>query len=101
MEPRRAKIVCTVGPASRGRLGELIAAGMDMARLNFSHGEHDEYAEIVADIRRLATDQGRTVATLQDLQGPKIRTGKHVNGPLQLAAGQIFTLTSAAVAGTA
>ena len=101
MELRRAKIVCTVGPASRSRLGELIAAGMDVARLNFSHGNHDEYAEIVADIRRHATDQGRTVAILQDLQGPKIRTGKHVDGPLQLAMGQTFTLTSVEVFGTA
>ena len=88
MDPRRAKIVCTIGPASRDRLGELIAAGMDVARLNFSHGEHGEYAQIVADIRQLARDQGRTVAILQDLQGPKIRTGRHVDGPLQLAAGR-------------
>jgi len=101
MDPRRAKIVCTIGPASRDRLGELIAAGMDVARLNFSHGEHGEYARIVADIRQLARDQGRTVAILQDLQGPKIRTGRHVDGPLQLAAGQTFTITTAEVAGTA
>ena len=100
MDPRRAKIVCTIGPASRDRLGELIAAGMDVARLNFSHGEHGEYARIVADIRQLARDQGRTVAILQDLQGPKIRTGRHVDGPLQLAAGQTFTITTAEVAGT-
>ncbi|MDP6699499.1 MAG: pyruvate kinase, partial [Candidatus Latescibacteria bacterium] len=101
MDPRRAKIVCTIGPASRDRLGELIAAGMDVARLNFSHGEHGELARIVADIRQLARDQGRTVAILQDLQGPKIRTGRHVDGPLQLAAGQTFTITTAEVAGTA
>ena len=94
MDLRRAKIVCTIGPASRDRLGELVAAGMDVARLNFSHGEHDEYASIVADIRRLAIDHGRTVAILQDLQGPKIRTGKHTDGPLQLVAGQTFTITT-------
>ena len=96
MDPRRAKIGCTIGPASRDRLGELIAAGMDVARLNFSHGEHGEYARIVADIRQLARDQGRTVAILQDLQGPKIRTGRHVDGPLQLAAGQTFAIAGVA-----
>ena len=64
MELRRAKIVCSVGPASRSRLGELITAGIDVARLNFSHGKHDEYAEIVTNIRRHATDQGWTVAIL-------------------------------------
>ena len=100
MDLRRAKIVCTIGPASRDRLGELVAAGMDVARLNFSHGEHDEYASIVADIRRLAIDHGRTVAILQDLQGPKIRTGKHTDGPLQLVVGQTFTITTEEVAGT-
>ena len=74
---RRAKIVCTIGPASEKRevLRDLVAAGMDVARLNFSHGRPGEHAERAAVIRELAAEAGRAVALLQDLQGPKIRTG--------------------------
>ena len=98
---RRAKIVCTIGPASRQRLGELIEAGMDVARLNFSHGEHAEHAEVVADIRRLAKELNRPVAILQDLQGPKIRTGVHADGPVTLQTGQSFTITTEEIIGDA
>ncbi len=101
MIKRRAKIVCTIGPASRQRLPELIEAGMDVARLNFSHGTHAEHAEVVADIRRLSKEMNRPVAILQDLQGPKIRTGRLADGPVALQAGQSFTITTEEVIGDA
>ena len=87
---RRTKIIATVGPAtdSEARLRELIAAGVDVFRLNFSHGTHDAHAEVVARIRALAAEAGRSVALLQDLSGPKIRTGLlRDHAPLALAAG--------------
>jgi pyruvate kinase len=99
MPERRAKIVCTIGPASSQRLGELIEAGMDVARLNFSHGAHSEHAEVVADIRRLSKEMNHPVAILQDLQGPKIRTGRYTDGPLTLQTGQIFFITTDEIIG--
>ena len=99
MPERRAKIVCTIGPASSQRLGELIEAGMDVARLNFSHGAHSEHAEVVADIRRLSKEMNHPVAILQDLQGPKIRTGRYTDGPLTLQTGQIFVITTDEIIG--
>ena len=74
---RRAKIVCTIGPASRSpeALRALVAAGMNVARLNFSHGSHADHASVVADLRRIADEAKRPLAILQDLQGPKIRLG--------------------------
>jgi pyruvate kinase len=74
---RKTKIIATVGPATSGEapLRELIAAGVDVFRLNFSHGSHDAHGEVVARIRALAAEAGRSVALLQDLSGPKIRTG--------------------------
>ena len=75
---RHTKIVATLGPASDSeeRLRQLIEAGLDVVRLNFSHGTHDEHAERIARVRRVAVAVGRPVAILQDLQGPKIRTGE-------------------------
>src|SRR5256885_17162316 len=72
---RRTKIVCTIGPASSdtAELDRLAAAGLDVARLNFSHGTHDEHAEVIRKIREGEARWGRPVAILQDLQGPKIR----------------------------
>ncbi len=99
MPERRAKIVCTIGPASSQRLGELIEAGMDVARLNFSHGAHSEHAEVVADIRRLSKEMKHPVAILQDLQGPKIRTGRYTDGPLTLQTGQTFVITTDEIIG--
>lgn len=99
MPERRAKIVCTIGPASSQRLGELIEAGMDVARLNFSHGAHSEHAEVVADIRRLSKEMNHPVAILQDLQGPKIRTGRYTDGPLALQTGQTFVITTDEIIG--
>src|SRR2546425_1268284 len=83
---RRTKIVCTIGPASSStaELDRLVAAGLDVARLNFSHGTHDEHAEVVRRIREGEARWGRPVAILQDLQGPKIRLGTF--GPAAAAA---------------
>src|SRR3989454_12596896 len=74
---RRTKIVCTIGPASSStdELDRLVAAGLDVARLNFSHGTHDEHADVVRRIREGEARWGRPIAILQDLQGPKIRPG--------------------------
>ncbi len=99
MVERRAKIVCTIGPVSRDCLGDLIEAGMDVARLNFSHGTHAEHARVIAGLRRLSAQVGRPVAILQDLQGPKIRTGIHADGPVELVAGQSFVITTEKILG--
>lgn len=86
---RRAKIICTLGPASDSpeALDALIAAGMDVARLNFSHGSHEEHAERIRRVREAAERCKRQVAILQDLCGPKIRTGRFHGGNLELALG--------------
>ena len=79
---RRAKIVCTLGPASSSpeKIGELIDAGMDVARLNFSHGEHEDHAKTLQAVRSEAHKRGNAVAVLLDLQGPKIRVGRFATG---------------------
>ena len=101
MTARRAKIVCTIGPASREPhlLRALAGAGMDVARLNFSHGTHDEHARVIADLRRLEEDLGRPIAILQDLQGPKIRIGLIDGESVRLEPGAAFTITTAPVRG--
>src|SRR5579859_8272017 len=75
---RRTRIICTLGPASSSRatLRALIAAGMDVARVNFSHGSAEEHRDTVAAVRTVAASMGRHVGILQDLQGPKIRIGR-------------------------
>ena len=90
---RRTKIICTLGPSadSQARVGELIDAGMDVARLNFSHGTHDEHAERMRWVRAAAEERGKSVAVLQDLCGPKIRTGE-IGEPVPLALGEEVTL---------
>jgi pyruvate kinase len=103
---RRTKIVCTIGPASASaeELDRLVAAGMDVARLNFSHGTHAEHAEVIERIRRGDERWGRPVAILQDLQGPKIRLGTFGDGGgarVDLVPGGRFTLTAEPVVGTA
>jgi pyruvate kinase len=101
---RRVKIVCTIGPASHSvdRLRQLIQAGMDVARLNFSHGTYEEHAEVIQRVRALVAELGKAVAILQDLQGPKIRTGALQGGqPVFLQDGQILTITTRPVIGTA
>jgi pyruvate kinase len=73
LSPRRTKIVVTIGPASSGRISELIDAGMDAARLNFSHGTHEEHARHAEIVRQAQADHGKPLALIADLQGPKIR----------------------------
>jgi pyruvate kinase len=99
----RTKIVCTIGPssASPDALERLVDAGMDVARLNFSHGTHAEHAAVVASLRRLAGRKGRPIAVLQDLAGLKIRIGDFASGPVRLAKGAPFTLTTRSVPGDA
>src|SRR5690606_41886573 len=72
---RRTKIVCTIGPASEGLLEELIAAGMDVARLNFSHGTLEEQERRIMRLREASAAQGRPIGILLDIQGPKVRIG--------------------------
>ena len=87
---RATKIVCTIGPASRDPevLVRMVEAGMDVARLNFSHGSLEEHAENIERIRQAAKRAGRWVAVLQDLPGPKLRIGPLVNQRVELAAGE-------------
>jgi pyruvate kinase len=86
-EARRTKIVATLGPASAGRVGELAAAGMDVARLNFSHGTQEQHAEAARAVRAAEEVQGRPLGLLADLQGPKLRIGD-LPGPIMLERGQ-------------
>ncbi|GAB4189835.1 MAG: pyruvate kinase [Roseiflexaceae bacterium] len=101
---RRTKIVATIGPSSNTPelIAQLIDAGMNVARLNFSHGTHDEHAKRIQMLREAARQAGRPLAILQDLQGPKIRTGALVNhAPVPLVPGQHFTITTRDIDGTA
>ena len=99
---RRAKIVCTMGPAveSSEKVHELIAAGMNMARLNLSHGGYDEHQARLDLVRSVAVEANKPVAILVDLQGPKIRLARFKEGPHDLARGDIFTITADEVEGT-
>ena len=99
---RRAKIVCTMGPAveSAEKVKELIAAGMNMARLNLSHGSYQEHQGRLDAVRNAAKSAGVPVAILVDLQGPKIRLARFKDGPHDLARGDIFTITTDDVEGT-
>ncbi|HUG36916.1 MAG TPA: pyruvate kinase [Candidatus Limnocylindrales bacterium] len=100
---RRTKIVCTIGPASRqpDMLDRLVAAGMDVARLNFSHGTHAQHGETIEAIRAGEERWGRPITIIQDLQGPKVRLGTFVGGQASLMTRQLFTLTTQPVTGTA
>jgi pyruvate kinase len=99
---RRAKIVCTMGPAveSVEKITELINAGMNMARLNLSHGGYEEHQARLDSVRAVAKKANKAVAILIDLQGPKIRLAKFSDGPHELARGDIFTITTDEVAGS-
>src|SRR6202045_1097338 len=102
MSFRHSKIVCTIGPASKSRriVEKLLRAGMDVARLNFSHGKHEDHAANIALLRAAALEQGKTISILADLQGPKIRTGVLAGGkPVMLVAGQQFIITTARILG--
>jgi len=100
---RRAKIVCTIGPASNSEemIRDLMLCGMNVARLNFSHGTHEQHALVIERLRTAAKDLGRSICILQDLQGPKIRTGRLQSGaPVALRTGQTVTITPNDVTGT-
>jgi pyruvate kinase len=93
---RRAKIVCTLGPSSSTpeRIGELIEAGMDVVRLNFSHGSHEDHAKLLTTVRSEAERRDVSIAALLDLQGPKIRVGRFEKGQIELLPGAEFTITT-------
>jgi pyruvate kinase len=100
---RRAKIVATLGPASSTEetFRELVRAGLDVARLNFSHGSHEQKAELIAMVRRVAHEERKPICILADLQGPKIRTGTLVDHkPVMLEAGKHLTITPEQIEGT-
>lgn len=101
---RRAKIVCTIGPAtsSEEQLERLMQAGMNVARLNFSHGTHEEHAIVIERVRAISNRIGCSIAILQDLQGPKIRTGALQGGqPVRLVDGSNLTITTRPIVGDA
>ncbi len=101
---RRAKIICTIGPAcdSEEMIRDLMRLGMDVARLNFSHGTHSEHARRIQRLRRAARQMKRTICILQDLQGPKIRTGRLKDGKaVLLKSGSVLTITPRQLTGTA
>jgi pyruvate kinase len=92
---RRAKIVCTLGPATDSveRARALVEAGMDVARLNFSHGDHADHGRRCHEVRQAAESAGRNLAVLADLQGPKIRLGRFADGPVEWATGERVRIT--------
>src|SRR5450830_263496 len=99
---RRAKIVCTIGPATESveQIQALVDAGMDVARLNRSHGDTEVHQRVYDNVRAASQASGRSVAVLVDLQGPKIRLGRFVEGKHELAVGDTFTITTEDVPGT-
>jgi pyruvate kinase len=99
---RRAKIVATLGPAASSyeQIRALIEAGVDVCRMNLSHGSYQVHEGIYANVRKAANDSGRAVAVMVDLQGPKIRLGKFEGGPYELAVGDTFKITTEDVVGT-
>src|SRR5262245_36258108 len=98
---RHTKIIATVGPATSTdtAIGDLIAAGVDIFRLNFSHGTHEAHGAVIERIRRAADRMGRSAAILQDLGGPKIRTGTLAHGPIELHRGDELRIASGDFAG--
>ena len=99
---KQARIVCTIGPASNNAkiLGQMIVAGMNVARLNFSHGTHEQHAETLIAVREAEEFWNRPIAVLQDLCGPKIRTGSMENGQVQLTAGEKICIQKDEIVGT-
>jgi pyruvate kinase len=100
---RKVKIVCTLGPSTSGveRLVQLMEAGMDVARLNFSHGDHAGHRQTFSEVRAAARQVGRPVAVIADLSGPKIRVGRVQGGAVELRPGATLTLTPREMEGTA
>lgn len=102
LSDRRTKIVCTLGPSSNTEemIDKLVRNGMDVARINFSHGTHKDHSEIIGIIRKVADRYNLSLPILADLQGPKIRVGKMKDGAQELQAGDYITLTSDDIEGT-
>src|SRR5215218_4073168 len=100
---RRAKIVCTLGPATSSpeQVTALVEAGMDVARLNFSHGAHEHHATAYRLVREASDATGHAVAVLADLQGPKIRLGRFADGSVTWETGSQVCITVEDVEGTA
>src|SRR4030042_328053 len=99
-EKRRTKIVCTLGPSCAGEImPRLLKAGINVARLNFSHGTLEEHEAWIHRVREVAEAQGRPLAILQDLAGPKLRIGAFPAGQVALKAGQAFVLSTTALPG--
>ena len=101
MNPPRTRIVCTIGPATHSRklLRELILAGMNVARLNFSHGTHKDHGKVANSLKSLSRELNRPVAIMLDLQGPKIRTGLIKGGRLAVKAHDPLTITTRGIKG--
>jgi len=99
---RRAKIVATLGPATSSyeNIRAIIEAGVDVARMNLSHGSYEVHEEVYQNVRKAAADTGRAVAIMVDLQGPKIRLGKFEDGPYDLSVGDTFAITTEEILGT-
>ena len=98
---RKTKIVCTLGPASSEDdiMRQMLLAGLDVARVNFSHGDHEGHGEMIDRFRRVRDDLGKAAAVMLDTKGPEIRTGNFKEGKVMLEAGQTFTLTARGVDG--
>ncbi|MFN2125705.1 MAG: pyruvate kinase, partial [Candidatus Promineifilaceae bacterium] len=92
----KTRIVCTIGPSSESPavLQDLIRSGMNVARLNFSHGDFDYHGKLIENLRSAASTTGRRVAIMADLPGPKIRIGDLASEPVELLAGETFILTT-------
>jgi pyruvate kinase len=97
----KTKIVCTIGPASENPdvMKQLIEAGMNVARLNFSHGDFASHGKVIGNLRAVSALLGRRIAILADLSGPKMRIGTFASEPIQLDTGDLFTLTTEDIVG--
>jgi pyruvate kinase len=97
----KTRIVCTIGPASNSLkvMEQLLLAGMNVARVNFSHGDFSSHGQVMADLRQAARNVNQRLAIMADLPGPKIRIGNLAEEPIELAGGQEFTLTTAQITG--
>src|SRR5512144_974590 len=97
----KTKIVCTIGPASESPevMRQMIEAGMNVARLNFSHGEFAAHKKNVDNLRAASESLGRRIAIMADLSGPKMRIGKFTSEPIDLSSGDTFTLTTDDIVG--
>jgi pyruvate kinase len=101
-QTRKTKIICTIGPASssKDQLKSLVDRGMDVARLNFSHGDHESHGRVLGMLRRLSEKSGKALGVLQDLAGPKVRIGSFPEGSVELQSGSEFVLTTRDVEGS-